>query len=361
MYKSLRCLLLFLLLSCLTRVYAGVPAGYYDRTDGLSGEVLKTQLYTIIKGHTVLTYSELWNAFRKTDMRADGKVWDVYSNTTNYVFGTDQDSGSGGGSEGEYYNREHSFPNSWFGGDKSSPMYTDLFHIYPSDKWVNNKRGNIPFGNVENVTGYSANHYCEWGTSTESGSALTVFEPADELKGDFARSYFYMVTCYEDLVASWTIYANTEMLGGNTYPAFSSWAQKVMIEWHRLDPVSAKEIARNDSIYQLFQHNRNPYIDIPSLAEYVWGDSINYAFHPSRYTSLPNSPRLSDNEDLTVWSEGNTLFVKTNPGEKVEIYNLSGHRIFLKKAKGNQVSFEIAGEKSLIVKVGDRIAKLCLQ
>ncbi|MDP4277196.1 MAG: endonuclease, partial [Bacteroidota bacterium] len=168
-------LTLFVCLCCLTSSYATIPAGYYATVDGLSGKALKTAFFNVVKTHTVLSYSDLWTAFRKTDVRADGKVWDVYSNSTNYVFGTDQDTGSGGNVEGTCYNREHSFPNSWFFGDKSAPMYTDLFHLYPTDKWVNGKRGNMPFGDVQVVTGYSANHYSEWGTSTASGSTLTVF------------------------------------------------------------------------------------------------------------------------------------------------------------------------------------------
>jgi endonuclease I len=356
MKKSIYLLLVGLLL-CL-QAQAAIPAGYYDNTDGLSGSALKTQLYAIVKGHTVLSYADLWTAFRTTDVRADGKVWDIYSNTTNFVFGTNQDAGSGGSTEGEYYNREHSFPNSWFGGVKNSDMYTDLFHMYPSDKWVNNKRGNAPFGNVQVVQGYSANHYCEWGTSTESGVSLTVFEPADELKGDLARTYFYMVTRYENVVGTWVANANTEMLDGNAYPALSAWAVKVLLEWSRLDPVSAKERARNEVIYSNFQHNRNPYIDYPSMAEYVWGDSTAYAFHPSRYLAVTSTEK--EQEVFTAWGEKGTLHVRTMVGKTIEILDVTGRIMCRSVASEAESTFQPRGGKVLLVRIENVVQKVIL-
>ncbi|HET9571388.1 MAG TPA: endonuclease [Bacteroidales bacterium] len=338
------------------QAFSAIPAGYYNGADGFSGSALKTQLYNAIKVHTALTYSELWTAFRTTDVRADGKVWDIYSNATNFVFGTNQDSGSGGSAEGQFYNREHSFPKSWFAD--ATPMYTDLFHLYPSDKWVNNQRGNMPFGNVQSVTGFSTNHYCEWGTSNESGTSLMVFEPADEMKGDFARTYFYMVTRYENLVASWKSNANTEMLSGNSYPALSSWAISVLLEWSRLDPVSAKERARNDIIYTNFQHNRNPYIDYPSLAEYVWGDSTTYAFHPSKYTFVPVVK--SETPVFRVWAEHGYLHVQTAVGEVVEVLDLTGNVIERSIANQAESIIQTGMHRFVLVRIENQVQKVLL-
>lgn len=347
------------------QVFSVIQAGYYDQTDGLMKVALKTKLYNIISKDAFspssapasLSYTALWTAFRTTDVRADGKVWDIYSNTTNYIFGTNQDTGSGGTSEGQYYNREHSFPKSWFGGEVA-PMYTDLFHMYPSDKWVNNARGNMPFGNVQVFSGFSANHYCEWGTSTESGSTLTVFEPADELKGDMARTYFYMVTRYENLVAGWKSNDNTEMLSGNTYPALSAWAITVLLEWSRLDPVSAKERARNEVIYTNYQHNRNPYIDFPSLAEYIWGDSTTYAFHPSKYVSTTSVNK----EALTfkAWSDNAGLHVRTEVGNTIEVVDATGRRIWQTIATQSETKLATLHQGLVLVRVGNQIQKVVL-
>ena len=337
------------------QVKCAIPAGYYDSTDGLMKEALKTSLYNKIKGHTEITYAALWTAFKTTDKRADGKVWDIYSNSTNYTFGTNQCGNYS--SEGDCYNREHSFPKSWFGGE-IAPMYTDLFHLYPSDGKVNGYRSNYPFGNVSNVTYFSNNSYSLLGTSTESGSSLIVFEPADELKGDFARTYFYMVTRYENLVASWKTNPNTEMLGGNAYPAFSNWAITVLLEWSRLDPVSDKERARNDTIYTNFQHNRNPYIDFPSLAEYVWGDSTTYAFHPSRYAAVPRVK--SETSLFTAWTVQGSLHVRTTIGKTIEIMDVTGKMINRSDASQAESTFQAGKNRVILIRVDDQVQKVIL-
>jgi endonuclease I len=340
-----------------------IPVGYYNGTDGFSGSDLKTQLSNTIKVHTVLLYGDLWSAFQFTDKRADDKVWDIYSNNTNYMFGTNQDKGSGGRTEGEFYNREHSFPNSWFGGVSSLPMYTDLFHLYPSDKWVNAQRGNSSFGNVQTVTDSSANGYSRWGTSSESGSLLTVFEPADEMKGDLARSYFYIVSCYEDVVATWRLPSPNqtiipEMLTGNSYPAFKSWAIKVLLEWSRLDPVSAKERARNDVIYTNYQHNRNPYIDYPSLAEYVWGDSTTYAFHPANY--LPASTVKTIEPTFHAWSENGLLHVRASAGKRIEIVDETGRLVVRSVSQQAETTLLVGAKRFVLVRVENQVQKVVL-
>ncbi|HRX32176.1 MAG TPA: endonuclease, partial [Tenuifilaceae bacterium] len=251
-----------------------IPSGYYDAAQGKSGAELKTALYNTIKDHTVISYSGLWTAYQNTDEKSSGKIWDMYSDIPGgtppyeYTYSTDQ-CGSYS-SEGDCYNREHSFPKSWF--NDASPMYSDLFHIYPTDGKVNGMRSNYIFGNVENVSWTSLNG-SKLGTSTESGATLTEFEPIDEYKGDFARTYFYMATRYENLIASWVGNAadGDEILAGNSYPAYKDWYVQLLLRWHKEDPVSQKEIDRNNAVYNDYQHNRNPFIDHPEYAEEIWG------------------------------------------------------------------------------------------
>ena len=123
---------------------AQAPDGYYDGIEGYCERELKTELYYIISDHDQLSYKELWTAFRNTDAREDGTVWDMYSDYV-FHFGNDQCGNYSG--PGDCYNREHSFPKSWF--DDKYPMYTDLFHLYPTDGYINNQRGNYPFGECE--------------------------------------------------------------------------------------------------------------------------------------------------------------------------------------------------------------------
>lgn len=262
--------LLLLLLALPVLLLAQPKAGYYDAAVGYSEAALKTKLFTIIGQHTQRDYSDLWSDFENTDKRADGKVWDMYSNC-NFTFGTDQDPGSGGGSECQYFNREHSFPRNWFGGEVP-PMNSDLFHIYPTDKYVNNQRGNYPYGETS-TTATTYGNGSRRGSSTFAGYTGIVFEPIDEYKGDFARTYFYMVTAYDDKVASWA----SDQLARNKYPALSDWSVNLFLKWHRQDPVSDKEKVRNNAV-EAHQKNRNPFIDYPMLAEHIWGNKKGVAW-----------------------------------------------------------------------------------
>ncbi len=272
---------------CVSIALAQAPAGYYSEAKGKSGAQLKSALHEIINEHTQRSYGELWTDFVATDSRTDGKVWDMYSNCT-FTWGTgaggNQDQGSGGGSECQFYNREHSFPKSWF--DDGYPMYTDLFHLIPTDKYVNNQRGNMPYGVVGTVS-KPFNNGSKIGDCAYAGCTGKVFEPINEYKGDFARTYFYMATRYEDLIASWQ--ANTaetqRVLDGTSYPAFQAWLVNMLLDWHRSDTVSAKERSRNDAVYGI-QNNRNPFIDHPELAEYVWGDSVGKPWGGGAVTSV---------------------------------------------------------------------------
>ena len=247
------------------------PADYYQKADGKKGAALKTAMCGIIYSRTELGYDDLWTAYRTTDVRSNGKIWDMYSNTTNY----DPFSGSHANSaEGSGFNREHSFPKSWFGGEVM-PMYTDLHHLYPVDGNINTRRSNNPYGETEGEVYKSANGFSKLGACTRPGYTDKVFEPADEYKGDFARTYFYMVTCYEEKLSDWcTDYGGTtevdDVLDGNTYPGLSEWQLEMLMNWAKNDPVSEKETTRNNAVYAI-QNNRNPFIDYPGLEEYIWG------------------------------------------------------------------------------------------
>lgn len=267
----------FLLLATLCSAiaaYAAAPVGYYSSCEGKSGQALLSALYNVVGNPKVLSYKGLWTLYKTTDTRADGTIWDMYS-TSKYKYKTDQCGTYT--SVGSCYNREHSFPKSWF--DDASPMVSDAYHIYPTDGKVNGQRSNYPFGECANGTYLPANGSVKplgkLGTSTFSGYSGKVFEPDDEYKGDFARSYFYMAAAYYSQIGSWS----SPMLAKNNYPAFTTWAINLLLKWHRQDPVSDKEINRNDAVAKN-QSNRNPFIDYPELAEYIWGDKQGMGWTP---------------------------------------------------------------------------------
>ena len=290
-------------------------ASYYSDATGKKGATLKTALCYVINPHTQRSYKALWDDFRSTDARPDGKVWDMYSAITNYRFGTDQ--AGNYQKEGDVYNREHSFPKSWF--NDGYPMYTDLNHMYPTDGYVNNRRGNYPFGEVSNPTYTSAQDFCLLGPCSTPGYSGTVFEPADEYKGDFARTYFYMVTSYENQITSW----NSDMLDGKKYPGYKAWALDMLLRWSELDPVSEKEINRNEAVYEI-QGNRNPFIDYPGLEQYIWGNLTNEAFNADAYLSPEQINAIFDTPDAT-----NEIYDLTGRRVRPEHNRTTGHGIYV--------------------------------
>ena len=288
-----------LLLWAASTLYAQGPNNsgtYYRAADGQRGAQLKTALCSIIYNRQERKYDNLWTDFRSTDMRDDGKVWDMYSAVSNYTFGTDQ-AGSYN-KEGDVYNREHSFPKSWFGGSVL-PMYTDLNHLYPTDGFVNSKRSNFPFGETAGESYKSAKNFSKLGSCTYPGYSSTVFEPADNYKGDFARTYFYMVTCYEEKLADW--YRNNSdarpTLDGKAYPGLSSWQLSMLLKWSANDPVSDKEVNRNKAVYNI-QRNRNPFIDYPGLERLIWGDCQSLPFSYDHFEESLGIPSVTTEPTL---------------------------------------------------------------
>lgn len=260
------------------------PDGYYQQAQGKTGQALLKALYNIISSHTSISYAGLWTAYKTTDCDSEGYIIDMYSNVR-YVYGQKQ--GANYSNIGDSYNREHSMPQSWFA--KATPMKTDLFHVVPTDGYVNNQRGNYPFGECEGGTRLTNGSYRakgRLGTCTATGYSGKVWEPDDEYKGDFARIYFYMATCYNNRIASWPGNDSNAaaVLAGNSYPVYKDWYIAMLLKWDREDPVSERERERNDAVYDI-QKNRNPYVDHPELVEYVWGNKIGTAWQENGDTT----------------------------------------------------------------------------
>ena len=265
---------------------ASLPT-YYKDIDGKSGKTLFDAVHVVAKvGYSSLGYSGLWTAYQYTDLRDNGKVWDMYSDCT-WTYKSDQ-CGSYS-SECDCYNREHSIPKSWFGGTESQPG-CDIFHIVPTDGKVNGMRSNNAFGEVSSASYTfdgaklgSAKNITIIGGNTIAGnegtsvycSASKVFEPRDEYKGDFARGYFgTMIKWANGDYQAFTSGDGSKIFSSNySTGAFglTQYGVALLMKWHRQDPVSQKEIDRNNGIQQT-QGNRNPFIDYPYLAEYIWGE-----------------------------------------------------------------------------------------
>lgn len=255
-----------------------IPAGYYDSAENLNGYELKTALYDIIKGHTTRTYTDIWGFYSSYELdnyyENDGSILDIYSeNPTGsdpYTFTKVSDQCGNYSGEGSCYNREHSFPRSWFGG-KINPMNTDIHHIFATDGYVNSIRDSYPYGEVGSANYTSQNGSKRGSARTGLGYTGTVFEPIDEFKGDVARAHFYMAIRYENLISGWENYNeySDAVLNGTSDQVFEQWVIDMLYEWHINDPVSQKEIDRNNGAYT-YQNNRNPFVDHPEFVDSIW-------------------------------------------------------------------------------------------
>lgn len=297
----------------------------------------KLELHTRIKGQKVLHYTQndfdypayftkefisltnislqvpprfdIWDAYVVyADKAANpiscttGKLYDYYAANC-YTTPTQIMSQSSGGDQNTY-NREHSWPKSWFAAGatpKNDPSkgeycynanndsswnnaqnwdyraFTDLHHLIPANDAANTARSNNSLGLVDNAdvgktlfpAAGAPNTQAKLGKAdvaampdVPGGNTTTVFEPADIVKGDLARIYFYMATRYYTEDGCWQAYDGVDKA------KIKPWLEKVLRQWHTADPVSAGEQARNDWIERI-QGNRNPFIDHPE-----WVDKI---------------------------------------------------------------------------------------
>jgi hypothetical protein len=200
------------------------------------------------------------------------------------------------------------------------PMYTDLFHVMPTDKKVNGLRGNLAYG-VVGTANYTSSNGTKRGNCVAPNypSNLQVFEPADEYKGDIARNYFYMATCYQNVISGWQSNdadADT-VLDGSSDKVFEQWYLDLMYSWHIADPVSDKEIARNNAIY-VAQGNRNPFIDHPEYVASIWGPVLSVKNYSS-LAAVSVYPNPSNNHKINIQSE--TVL------DEIDLVNINGQLV----------------------------------
>jgi endonuclease I len=230
---------------------AEIPPGYYDAAEGKTGPELHTALHGIIGNGEHLTYDEVWDALKVTDEDpADpSKVVMVYS-------GASMSEDANGGNT-DQWNREHTWAKSHGDFGTSPGPGTDLFHLRPCEVGVNSTRGNLDFDNGgEPVEGAPDN--------LVDGDS---FEPRDAVKGDIARGIFYMAVRYDGDDGFADLEPN-DQVGNDSAPFMGKLS--VLLAWHAQDPPDAAEQARNDLIYDQYQHNRNPFIDHPEYADAIW-------------------------------------------------------------------------------------------
>ena len=311
---KIKTLLIVGLLFSVANIFAQIPTGYYDGTAGLSGSALKTKLSSIISsGHQTKSYDALDDEYPNSDKDSyyekDGTVLDIYSEnpteTDPYVYQFGVKKCGNYKIEGDCYNKEHIFPQGYF--NKASPMVSDIHHIVPTDGKVNGMRSNFPFGNVGSSVSYTSKNGSKLGTSNSVNYSGKVFEPINEFKGDVARMIFYFATRYE---AKLKDFDANDILTNTSFPGIQSWELEVLKQWHTQDPVSQREIDRNNAAYT-YQRNRNPFIDHPEYVDLIWGTTTPDTEAPSTPTNLIVTGSTSSTISLSWTASTDNIMVAT--------------------------------------------------
>lgn len=330
-------------------IFAEIPAGFYNTTEGKKAAKLKTELHNIICQDTsqYLGYGsgkgKTWEGFYYLDRNlTTNAVIDMYSDIVRYFPNPNPDFVS----FGQTIHIEHSLPKSWWKCDIDHPdcPAKDLHHLYPADGPTNSSKNDNPLGVVSGTPTYN-NGVSKIGQAVYNGYSGAVFEPADQYKGDFARSYFYMATAYEHYANKWDATKPENMMENNTYPVLKPWAIELLLQWHRQDPVSQKEVTRTEIIYGI-QKNRNPFIDNPKLVEYIWGNRTTIPFRFDNFTNFPYLNWPNNNDTINL---GNVNFYQSKDTSiNLQAMNLTGD-LTLSLGGANAGSFSV--DKLMITKI----------
>lgn len=329
---------------------ASTIRSYYSSLSNLStserqGTNLLKNLKTILKnGQKYYSYengTSIWQMYEITDRDwakspASSTTYGTYNSSTNkitnYTYGTSASSSKNNPYIHALYinrdvnnqttawdnhnqdewgiNREHVWPkaegfdSAGAGGARGDPM-----HLMAGNGYSNNIHSNYYYGYVKTSSSYTD---CGSKYSNQSGNLRgtsktvnsgTVFEPQDCDKGDIARAIFYMVARYNYLSGSdsdgidtnnpnLTLTQNISDWSSSGYTSSSSTQGKLgiltdLLAWHHADPVDEYEIHRNNLLYTNFTNNRNPFIDFPEWADFIWGTAV---YNGSTYVSYDSNP-----------------------------------------------------------------------
>ena len=354
-------ILTFVLITLGINSYAQIPPGYYNSATG-NGYTLKTQLKSIISnGHIDQGYSALYDAYVLSDNDSfyenDNTVLDMYSEnpsgSDSYNYNHNDRTCGNYNSENDCYNREHIFPQGFF--NEQLPMRTDIHHVVPTDGYVNNRRANYPFGEVSNYT-WISNNGSKVGQNTYGSYSGVVFEPIDEFKGDIARMLLYFAVRYEDEVSqsisggSWDNHTITNNpLNGTNNQVYEVWYLQLLYKWHNDDPVSDREIKRNNEAYN-FQGNRNPFIDYPEYVDLIWG-------------VLLSNPEYSLNNQTSIYPNptvGNYIQIINKERVTVKIYSILGKELLKKTIypENSQLDISSINRGIYIVKISNNSSSI---
>ncbi|MNK36069.1 Extracellular ribonuclease precursor [compost metagenome] len=329
-------------------ISAQAPSAYYSGTENLTGYALKSKIHDIISTKTYnFHYDDLKTLYGQTDIDryydygADNNTFllDIYSNnptgTTAYHYTLDNIIGSAN-AEGLGWNREHMMPQSSF--NNAYPMYSDLFFVIPTDARINQLRSNYPYGKGGSTVFHSFSNGSKILSNATPNATYTgrVYEPIDEFKGDVARVLLYFAVRYEGKLGAFNFTTNANdptkdqnPLDGSEEKAYENWYVAMLLNWHQQDPVSQREIDRNNSVFNI-QKNRNPFVDHPEWVEMIWNQT------PDNVApSAPSSLLLERNSAYFV-----NLVWQANSESDILGYRIYQDGVLVATSKTNSVSVD---------------------
>lgn len=289
------------------------PDGYYDSLDGLAGEELVQAIQDIIADPEIVraqTYADVIDILKEADQSPlnSNQVWLLYTEQQRPKL----DFQTSGGSNVGLWNREHTYPRSRGGfddidldeiadgidiffetkADSLRHANSDAHALRATDGPENSSRGNQDYGEYD-------------GPENTQGS----------WQGDVARSIFFLTIRYNGL----------EVVAGN--PPNDTVGElgdlDILLDWYRSDPADDYELNRNNVVYT-WQFNRNPFIDLPDLAEYIWGDNVGEVYN------LPLSTEKFTSQNIRIYpnpAKNQVTIQASNLSGQATIYTLLGQEM----------------------------------
>lgn len=250
-------IILLISLAIISTKAIGQPDGYYDGTNGLTGETLKVKLHQIINDHEVRSYGEFRDMILPDldqDPNNAENIMLFYKNASIPI------ENFASNNESDFWNREHTWPSS-HGFNNEDTAYTDVHNLRPSDASINSSKSNKDFNDVENIEENAE------GEAPDTYTNADFWDPRDEIKGDVARILFYMATRYESASLDLELVDRISFSGDPELGVLFT-----LIQWHTQDPVDAAERERHEGAFG-YQGNRNPFIDHPEWVNEIWGSA----------------------------------------------------------------------------------------
>jgi endonuclease I len=290
---------------------AAEPPGYYNSAAGLTGAALRSALHNIIDDHTVVSYANARFALENLD--------EDPANSANLILIYERSSWPKAwwvSTHVNGWNREHCWPNS-LGIDNSAPAYSDLFNLRAAGEASNSDRSNLYY---DESTPWAAGYQQPAGPTTPLCSEdFDSWEPPLEVKGDLARSMFYMDVRYEGDSGEPNLILtdNTSLISAT---AAHMGRLSTLLVWHFLDPISAAERQRVERTYG-YQSNRNPFVDRPEFVEKIYGAVLDLAVTKESSATMllswpailpPDLAFIETSTDLRTWAPANLTVIDQN-------------------------------------------------